>query len=104
MVPTGAHWARTPLPPGGGGRPHLRPGEACTLAPPYRGIHVCALGGAHAYSQVGARMHAPAGGREGFHVGWWDIISSALLVFYFPWAEVGLGLVVLSRRVKKLNK
>jgi hypothetical protein len=92
----GSEGAYTPVPPGGGGRPRLHP-----------------RGGTHTCSQVGARTSASRGGvrtpvsaegREGLHIGWWDIISSALLFFYFPWAKVGLGLVVFSHQVKIFNK
>jgi hypothetical protein len=84
--------------------------HACALD---RGAHVCALGGCarllpgggtHVCAPGEARTPASVGGREGLHVGWWDIISSALQFFYFPWAEVGPRLVVFSHRGKKLNK
>ena len=66
----------------------------------YHGVHKCTLG---TNGSEEARMHAPAGDREGLHVGWWDFISSGLLFSYFSQAELGLGLVVLSHRVK-INK
>jgi hypothetical protein len=100
MVPTGAHWARTVV----RGRAHLCPrggegGGRARLCP--RGGE----GGGRPCLRPGeARTPAPAGGREGLRVVWWDIISSALQFFYFPWAEVGPGLVVFFHRGKKLNK
>jgi hypothetical protein len=98
----GSEGACTPAPRGGT--------HACALG---KGAHICALGGrarllpgggVHVCAPRGARTPAPAGSREGLRVGWWNIISSSLQLFYFPWAEVGPRLVVLSHQGKKLNK